>query len=311
MENKKPILVTCYVNPDLDGYAGTFAYAELLNKQGISAELGIIGEPHEEVKYVLNRFEITPAPLIIDDSNYEQVILVDASELSGLEGKVSPEKVVEIIDHRQVNEAGKFPQAKAQIELVGAAATLVAERFKASGQPISEVAALLLYSAIISNTLNFKAGVTTDRDREMAKWLRESLAVPDNYWQELFLAKSDFSGEKLAQRIDGDIAYFTIGGRKISVAQLELIGARELVTERLPEILAILQSIKKAQELDFIFLTNIELVAEKNYFVTEDVELQKILAPILGVEFNGAVAVREGMIMRKQIVPLLKAELEK
>jgi manganese-dependent inorganic pyrophosphatase len=311
MENKKPILVTCYVNPDLDGYAGTFAYAELLNKQGIIAELGIIGEPHEEVKYVLNRFKITPAPLIESDSNYEQVILVDASDISGLEAKVSPEKVIEIIDHRQVNEADKFPQASVQIELVGAAATLVAEKFKASGYESSEAAALLLYSAIISNTLNFKAGVTTSRDQEMAKWLRESLALSDNYWQELFLAKSDFSGEKLAQRIDGDIAYFTIGGRKISIAQLELIGARELVAERLPEILEILRSVKKAHELDFIFLTNIELVAEKNYFVAEDEELQKILESILGVKFSGPVAVREGMIMRKQIVPLLKAELEK
>ncbi len=55
----KPILVTCYVNPDLDGVSGSVAYAEFLQKMGKIAVVGIFGEPHEEAKYILNRFAIS------------------------------------------------------------------------------------------------------------------------------------------------------------------------------------------------------------------------------------------------------------
>ncbi len=36
-------LVTCYVDPDLDGTAGAVAYAEYLNKNGGNATPGIMG----------------------------------------------------------------------------------------------------------------------------------------------------------------------------------------------------------------------------------------------------------------------------
>ncbi len=311
MENKKPILVTCYVGPDLDGYAGTFAYAEFLNKQGVKAVAGIVGEAHAEAKYVCNRFKITPSLTIADSLNYSEIILVDASDLNGLGGKIEFDKIIEIIDHRQINEADKFPRARKQIELVGAAATLVAEKFINNKVEISVEAAILLYSAIISNTLNFRAGVTTERDLVAAAWLRQKLEISDDYWKELFLAKSDTSGDKLAQLMGSEIAVFEIGGKKISIVQLELIGAEKLIEEREFDILAILNNLKAEKKLDCIFLTVIELEKEKNYFVTEDLNLKMTLGKVLGARFAGPVGVREGMIMRKQIVPLIKAEWEK
>jgi hypothetical protein len=38
--------------------------------------------------------------------------------------------------------------------------------------------------------------------------------------------------------------------------------------------------------------------------------MQGLLEKVLGIEFVSHVAMREGLIMRKQIVPLLKTELE-
>lgn len=307
----KPILITAYVSPDLDGVAGIIAYSEFLNKTGRSAVAGLIGQAHDEAKYVLKRFHI-PSPLsITDTSDYEQVILVDASELSGLAGKIAPEKVIEIIDHRKVNEADKFPNAKAQIELVGAAATLIAEKFKQNDIAISQEAAILLYSAIISNTFNFKATLTTDRDREAAAWLNRIAGLDESFWKELFTAKSDLSGPKLAERMDADFAWFTLGGRKLGIAQIEIIGARKLVSERETEIVRTLSSLKEKMGLDFIFQNTVELEELKNFFVTGDDATQKLLEKVLDVRFSGQTAERKQLIMRKQIVPLLKEELEK
>ena len=235
----KPILVTCYVNPDLDGVAGAIAYGEFLQKTGKNVVVGIIGEPHDEAKYIFDRFGFTYPSMIDNADNFDEVILVDASDLNGLEGKISAEKVIEIIDHRKVNEADKFPKAKAQIELVGAAATLVAEKFMQNKVNISTESATLVYGAIISNTLNFKGTVTTDRDKVAAEWLNKIAKLPDDFWKDLFIAKSDLSGKKLAERINGDFAWFVMGDKKVGIAQVEMIGAKKLVDERSSEIVKV------------------------------------------------------------------------
>lgn len=307
----KQTLVTSYIDPDLDGYASAVAYAEFLEKKGKKAIAGITGEPHEEVEYVLNRFNLERAKEIFDDEFYDEVILVDTSDTNSFEGKINPEKVIEIIDHREIHEAEKFPKAKVQIELVGAAATLIAEKFQQENIAISPRSAILLYSAIISNTLNFKGGVTTVRDKDMALWLRQFIEVPDGYWKECFLAKSDLQGDKLAKRLEGDIAKFVLGGKKISIAQLEIIGAKELVEQRSEEIILILNKSKIKLGLDFIFLNIVELELDKNYFLADDNRIKAILEKVLVVKFKGVVAERNGLIMRKQIVPLIKEELEK
>ncbi|MDD2681056.1 MAG: DHH family phosphoesterase [Patescibacteria group bacterium] len=306
----KPILITCYVNPDIDGYAGVIAYAEFLKKKGKSVVAGIMGEPHDEAKYVLNRFSLERMDVIQDDELFDEVVLVDASDVNGLQGKIVPEKVIEIIDHRKINEANRFVNAKTQIELVGAAATLVAEKFKEENIEISQRSAILLYSAIISNTLNFKGGVTTDRDKEMAKWLRQFIEVSDEYWKELFTAKSDLTGDKLITAIKGDLAWFDFGNTKVGIAQLEIIGAEELIKHRADEIVATLHKIKEKMGLDLIFQNILELELMKNYFVAEDNQIKTLLEEILEVKFDEAVAKRDQLIMRKQIVPLLKAKLE-
>jgi len=305
------ILITCYVSPDLDGYAGAVAYAELLNQQGINTVAGVIDLAHDEVKYVLKRFNLAPAEAIINDDAFTQVILVDASDINGLEGKIKPEKVIEVIDHRQINEADKFIKAKVQIELVGAAATLITEKYMLNNSEISSRSAILLYSAIISNTLNFKGGVTTERDIKAADWLKKYITVGDDYWQELFLAKSNLSGENLEKRIEGDFAWFELGDKKIGVAQLEIIGAGELINNRLDEIISILDKIKTDLHLDHIFQNTIELDKGINYLISDDKLMQIILESALEIKFDKFVAKRTKLIMRKQIVPLIKTELEK
>ena len=309
--NKNPILVTSYVNPDLDGYSSTFAYTEFLKNKGRFVFAGVMGEPHEEVKYVIERFKIDGLKSIKNDQAFKEVILVDASDSKGLKGNISPAKVIEIIDHRKVNEAGQFKQAKVQIELVGAAATLVAEKFQQENVVPSKQSAIVLYSAIISNTLNFQATVTTARDRQMASWLRQFIKVADGYSKDLFFAKSDLAGDKLAVRIAGDSAWFELGNKKIGISQLEIIGAKGLLNNRSQEIVSILNKIKTDLGLDLIFQNTIDLEVGVSYFITEDQPTQAILEKSLGVKFNGVVATANELIMRKQIVPLIKEELER
>ncbi len=306
-----PTLITTYVNPDLDGVAGITAYAEFLQKTGQNAVIGTIDELSDETKYVLDRFKFEYPTPILNSDDFDEVILVDTSDLNGLEGKIAPEKVIEIIDHRKVHEADKFPNAKKiQIELVGAAATLVAEKFMEKPMAISQKSAILICAAIISNTHNFKGSVTTDRDRKAFAWLNQFAKLPENLWREMFLAKSDLSGDKLAETIRKEFTWFVMGDKKVGIAQLEVLEAKKLLEKRDAEILQILEQTKKNMALDLIFQNTVAIEEEKNYFVASDDQAQKLLEKVFGVEFIEDIAEKPGLMMRKQIVPLLKVELE-
>ncbi len=45
------ILITSYINPDIDGIACMIAYSEFLNKLGQNTICGILGVPQDEAKY--------------------------------------------------------------------------------------------------------------------------------------------------------------------------------------------------------------------------------------------------------------------
>lgn len=299
------VVVTSYTEPDLDGYACAVAYTEFLNKTGTPAVTRIFGTPHIEARYLLEKFSFS----FEEDNNttLEKVVLVDASELRDLDAFIRPEDVVEIIDHRRFNDAALFKNAKLQIELVGSAATLVAEKFDESNVDISIPAATMLYGAIVSNTLNFRAKVTTDRDHKMAEWLNQKLGLTKSFIDDMFRAKSDMEGERLAQAVEADFAWFDFGvGNKIGFAQLEMMDAKELVDARKDELITILNGLKEKEKVDRIFISFIDLGKGFNIFVTDDLEIQNVLSKVLEVTFTESVAVRPNFIMRKEVTPLLK-----
>lgn len=304
MANK--ILVTPYKNPDLDGIACAFGYAEFLCKNNKNAVAGVFGNPHIEAQFVLDKFNIPAlenAEKIVN--SVDGIIIVDASDMRGLSDKIDPKKVIEIVDHRKVHEAHKFTNAKTQIELVGAAATLIAEKFYREGITISKEAAALLFSAIASNTINFQASVTTERDHKMADWLKTKFPLPEAYVHEMFVDKSQFK-KPLKETLIDDFAPFYFNNRHTGIAQLEIINVDGFIRKHLGEIKGILNEIKTEKSLDFIFLTCIDLEKAFNKIVVIDGETQKLVEHALGVKFANGVATRKGIIMRKEIVPLIK-----
>lgn len=307
----KPILVTSYITPDLDGTASAIAYAEFLNKNGTEAVAGIMGGFHSEAAFVLERSG-APRPLPLTDAHgYERIVLVDTSNLSMFEGCIVPERVIEIIDHHDVHQAELFLNAKVQIEKVGAAATLIAERFMNSSTPISTAAATLLFGAIASNTLNFKGSRTTKRDTDAFAWLGAQSGLGEEFIHDMFAAKSDLRGERLSEGLWSDYSWYTFGGKTVVIAQLEIIGAKRLAREREREIFEELRKIQKAKKADFAFLNILDLEEEGNMFMAPEQPVERLLSRLFGLTFANGTAWRKGFLLRKDIVVTLREAMGK
>ena len=166
-------IVTSYIKPDIDGISSMYAYTEYLRKKGFEAEYYYEGTARKEVEIVLATYNINLKNInkIKED---DEVILVDTNGLKGLPNAINESQIKEVIDHhRKTNWLSKQKGVKVQIELIGAAATLIAEKFKNDKINISKESAILLYNGIISNTMNLKISMTSEKDKEMAKWLKK------------------------------------------------------------------------------------------------------------------------------------------
>lgn len=286
------------------------AYAEFLQKEGYSAVPVLCGVPHREAQFVLDTFNII-RPKDADSflKKATRVILVDASDVNGISKAIHPSQIIELIDHRKINQADRFPNAKIQIELVGAAATLIAEKFSGLHIDISPHSAALLYSAIISNTVNFQANVTTRRDKKMAGWLLKKFKRPRNYIHRLFTHKST-SSQPVSEIIEQDFATFDFNRRKIGIGQLEILHVEEFIKRHNMSIEKALLKIKKKKLLDIIFLSNIDIEKANTTFIVVDDMSKNLLEKTLQISFKKGIAQKRRILMRKTLVPLIKQSLE-
>ncbi len=293
------IITTTYSGPDLDGYGCAVAYAEFLNLSGDEATAHVWGIPHIEVQWLLNTFSIEPVSEI-EDASASGVVLLDASSPEDLPGGITAEQVVEVIDHRKIHSADKFVNAMTQIELVGAAATLVAERFKDADLVPSKESALLLLGGIISNTQNFTA-VSTDRDVAMAEWMREICGAPADLAEKMFAAKSDLSGNRLKETLLGDFKLLHISGKNVGIAQLEIVGVAELLKERMDEIKQVLSEIERDSKADILFLNAKDLNSGESHLLCHDQDAISLLKSLPGTVWSNNVAVSKEFTLRKQL----------
>jgi len=300
------LLVTAYKSPDLDGSGGAYAYAELLNATGKSATAAIFGHLRREAQFAFDKVGamISSGEDLIDKTS--SVILVDSCEIKGIAGAINPEQVIEVIDHRRVNEAKKeFPNAKIQIELVGSCATLIVEKFINSKIVPTKISATLLYLAIVSNTINFKNKVTTKRDIEAASYLKELYSIDENLIHEMFVHQSNLQGpvKAIFQR---DKWSNEILGKVFSIYQFEIVDVDNFIKNNLVEIKEALIEVQNEGKFDFVLLTCIDLEKAENTFVVPDDKTGRLIGEILNVKFVDNVSHYPEIIMRKEIMPKIK-----
>jgi manganese-dependent inorganic pyrophosphatase len=285
-------------DPDVDGLACAIAYAELLGLRGQAARSFIGGSPDPEAMFAAERLGISISGRAPQSG--EPIVLVDASDLRGMPGSVDPRFVVEVIDHRLHHRAAAlFPNAALFIEPVGAAATLVAERFGRHSLSPSSCSARLLQAAILSNTQLLRGSVTTERDRAALVALAAVSPLPDEFVASQLDARRTAILADLRAAIARERKDFEHRDGAYILSQLEFMGARDHAAACLPLV---------AELGPRAILNLVDVEAGISALLVPDPALRAWVAEHAGLCFTGAVAACPQIILRKQIVARLQGK---
>lgn len=303
-------IVTSYQKPDIDGVACMYAYSELLNRQGEETEYFIWDKPKQEVTIVCDMFGITLSSLkedeILENSEF---VVVDLNGKDQLHDIVKEDKVVEIIDHHGLSRwlQSYTSIQRLQIDKVGAAATIVTERYKESGLIPSREAAILLFYGIISNSINLKSSLTKTRDKEACQWLKSICQdISEEKIKEIFIKKSRIEDCNLRYEMECEVPN-TFPDFKVIIALLEVANLEEFLKDKKQQILKIMQSVKKENQVNYIFINCIDILNGYIIVFAADEESREFVRRTFGYEFDqNNMAKINRIIPRKDMTAIMR-----
>jgi len=216
------------------------------------------------------------------DFHRKKVIMVDHNEFSQSVEGIQDAQILEVVDHH------KFAN------------------FQTNKIEPDEKTALLMLSAILSDTLLFKSPTCTSKDVEVAKELAKLAKIKDieKYGMEMLVAGTSMSKESMKEIINQDKKVFPVGDMEIAVAQINTVQIQELA-DRKEEIkkeieheigkygyslfIFVVTDIINSNSLLFVYGKEIDLV--QNAFKKDVVDNQVLLENVVS--------------RKKQIIPFL------
>lgn len=300
---KKIIITSGIEYTDIDGLSCALALRDLLILEGKKSEVVLIGEINHSVTDSVKKLGLDFLSEFTDEEDVS-FIVVDVSEPDHIPEFVDLKKVFEVYDHHFGFE--KFWQEKigekAKIEPVGACATLIWEEYKKRGfgEKISQKNAFLLSRAIISNTLNLKAKIASERDAQALEEMEKYSALNDSDVEKYF---SD-SEKSIFDDVQKAIANDTKGqnasnvDKFIVISQLELWNGRGFIEKYLKEIEEALSAYNNPD----CFITIPSISEGKNYIYTKNNEIKNLLAKTIDAKFENNIGTTSRLWLRKEIL---------
>lgn len=295
-------------NPDTDSICSALAYASLKQQLGIDAEAVRLGSVNKETEYVLDYIGVE-APKLIEKvpSEVEEVILVDHNEFQQSVDNIKDVNIVEVIDHHRIANFETANPLYFRAEPVGCTATILYKMFNEKSVRISKENAVLLLSAIISDTLLFKSPTCTEEDKEAAEALAHIAEVDlQSYGLDMLKAGTNVNDKSIAELLAMDAKEFTFGSSKVEIAQINVVDPESIYAKQADyetEIEKIIE--EKGLDLFLLVVTNI---LDSDSDVLALGSKSDNVAKAFAVTLHNNRALLKGVVSRKkQIVTSLEA----
>ncbi|OGP12678.1 MAG: hypothetical protein A2052_07915 [Deltaproteobacteria bacterium GWA2_54_12] len=161
------------------------------------------------------------------------LILVDHNELSQAIEGAEKVNIVEVVDHHRIGNFTCQQPIPFICEPVGSTSTLVAELYLRKGIAIKKEIAGILLGGVLSDTVILKSPTTTDRDKEIVKWLEEKSGLEHaSFGAEIFGSAGGIKKRGAEAVVASDYKVFEAKGQKFGVGQVETIGFEEFYDEK-------------------------------------------------------------------------------
>ena len=240
------------------------------------------------------------------DFHRKKVIMVDHNEFSQSVEGIQDAHILEVVDHHkfanfQTNEATKI-----RTEPVGCTSTIVYGLYKEAKIEADEKTALLMLSAILSDTLLFKSPTCTSRDVEVAKELAK-LAKVDNiqeYGMEMLVAGTSMAKSSMKEIINQDKKIFPIGDMEIAVAQINTVQIEELSARKEEIAKEIEHEIGKYGYSLFLFVVT-DIINSNSLVFTYGKEIELVENAFKKEVVNNEILLENVVSRKKQIIPFL------
>ncbi len=303
MEEKT--LIFGHKNPDTDSICSSLVHEILDKKNGWEDTKAVrLGNINKETQYVLDYLGIEAPELIENVKEGQTVLLVDHNEFTQSADGIEKAKILGVTDHHRIANFETSEPLYYTAKPYGCTCTILFENFKQLGHEIERKEAVLMASAIISDTLLLKSPTTTEHDKKALEELSKIADIDINtYGLDMLKAGTDLSDFTAEQLINIDSKEFTNGDFKFQVAQVNTACIEDVLQNKEEIEKAMTDFINKNGSKLFVFLITDIINSNSQAIVLGDTSVfEKAFSKT--VENN--MAFLEGVVSRKkQVAPVI------
>lgn len=298
------ICIFGHKNPDTDSITSSLVLANLEKALGNNVEACRLGKINKETEYVLQYLGIEPPRLLEKVEDGAKVMLVDHANNKESIDNLEQLRILKIVDHHQVALNTGYPLFY-RAEPVGCTETILYKMYRENKVEISREIAILMLSAIVSDTLLFQSPTCTKEDREIAQELAKIAQIDiDTYGLEMLKAGTDLSEFSIEEILNLDAKEIDLKDVKSVIAQVNTASIEEVMTMKKDLENGILKVIE-AKGLDVFVLLITDIVSSNSQAIVLG-KRADLVEKSYGVTLENNTALLKGIVSRKkQVVPIL------
>ena len=232
MENK--ILIFGHKNPDPDTICSALVKEILNKKKGCEKSKAVrLGNLNKETQYALKYLGLEEPELIEKVEEGQEVILVDHNEFNQSVEGIEKAKILEVVDHHRISNFETSEPLYYTARPFGCTSTILFEEFKQNNIEIEKIEAVLMASAIISDTLLLKSPTTTEHDRKALEELGKIADINiEEYGLEMLKAGTDLDDFSEEELINLDAKSLDKNGTKFVIAQVNTVSIEDVLKRK-------------------------------------------------------------------------------
>ena len=302
MEEK--ILIFGHKNPDTDSICSSIVKEILNRKNGHDNSKAVrLGNINKETQYVLNYLNMEAPELVEKIEEGQKVIMVDHNEFGQSVEGIEKAKIIGVIDHHRIANIETSEPLYYTARPYGCTSTILFQDFKGKGFEIDREEAILMASAIISDTLLLKSPTTTKHDIRALEELGKIAGINiEEYGLEMLKAGTDLDDFSVEELINLDAKELDKNGTKFIIAQVNTVDIPS-VLKRQEELEKAIQNEINEKELSLFVLAITDILNSNSEIIVLGNKIAAV-EKAFDTKLENNRAFLKGVVSRKkQILP--------